>query len=76
MFQTSKPVQSAPTWHLVWWICSLSGLRCGEAGAVAEACLQGGLTLGEAAFSFNAWKHYTKVCEKKGKKQNNKAERY
>lgn len=52
----------ALTWHLIGRVCRLSGLRCGEAGAVAEACLQRRLTLSQTAFRLNAGEHHAEVC--------------
>lgn len=53
------------TWHLIGWVCSLTRLRCGEAGAVAEARLQRRRTLGQTALCLNAWQHHTEVWNKR-----------
>ena len=52
------------TWHLIGWVCRLSRLRRGEARAVAEACLQRRLALGQAAFCLDAWQHHAEVYTK------------
>lgn len=46
MFKLNKRLCYKQTWHWIGGVGSLSRLRCGKAGAVAEACLQRRLTLG------------------------------
>lgn len=60
------------TWHLIGGVRSLSGLRRGEAGAVAKACLQRRLTLRQTALCLNAWQHHTEVWIKKKTKKKQK----
>lgn len=55
------------TWHLIGWICCLSGLRSGKSRAIAEPWLEGWLGLCQPSFCLYAWQHHSQICSSRSR---------